>query len=182
MIVKLWFLAMRAGGDSSASWIAPAAPTTGPAPQWIWVAAPGQPLPTTRNAPAGTVWLVRWFHAPADVRTATLILAADNAATAYMDGVKVLESRDWSAPASAAVTVSEGRHVLAIEARNDRVDSPQGSVNPAGVIAKLTLAFADGSSRSIITDREWLGATEKWPEFPAAPTDANTVFSRFQSR
>lgn len=173
MLTLLVLLAANIAGNPAPHWIAPTPPAArGPAPRWIWAAEAGRPAPTTRNAPAGTVWLVRELQAPPAVRSASLALAADNAATVYLNGVKALESRDWSTPAFAEITLCLGANVVAIEARNDAVAgaNPQNSVNPAGVIARIEMTLADGSAQWLVTDSSWRGATQKWPEFPAAPT------------
>lgn len=60
---------------------------------------------------------------------------------------------------------------MTVEARNGTIASaaPQQTVNPAGVIARIAITLADGSTQWFITDDSWFGATAKWPEFPAAP-------------
>lgn len=171
MLTALVLLALTAARDPAPSWIAPTAPAAGSEPHWIWVVAENQPAPTTRSAAAGPAWFVREFDVPGDVRCATLALAADNAATAYLNGVPVLDSRDWSAPVVAPVALRAGANVLAVEARNGAIAGAdlQHSANPAGLIAKLTLALTDGTSQTLATDATWRGTIEKWPGFPAAP-------------
>lgn len=172
MLTAIVLLAITCGGDPAPRWISPTAPAPrGPEPRWVWAAAKGQPAPTSRNATPGSVWLVRKFEVPAGVRSAFLALAADNVATAYVNGAKVLDANDWSAPAFAEITLRDGANLLTVEARNGAIAGadPQKTVNPAGVIARIAMTLADGSTQGLVTDQSWCGATEKWPEFPAAP-------------
>ncbi len=156
-------------------WIAPGpAQREAPEPHWIWFAPPGRPSPTASQPPAGRVWLARSFRAPAGVRSASLALAADNAALVYLNGEAVLESSDWSAPAAAQVTVREGENLLCIAARNGELAG--GGANPAGVAASLTLTLADGSTQTLVTDGSWSAAAEPWAGFPgAAPASLGPV-------
>src|SRR6185369_14826890 len=115
MLTAIVLLAITAGVDPVPQWIAPTPPTAlGPEPRWVWVAAKDQPVPTTRNAAPGPVWLVKKFDVPAGVRSASLALAADNAASAYENGAKVLDANDWSAPAFAEITLRAGANVLVV--------------------------------------------------------------------
>ncbi|MEP0845900.1 MAG: alpha-L-rhamnosidase N-terminal domain-containing protein [Phycisphaerae bacterium] len=185
MLTLLAVFALSAADHPAPCWIAPTPPASrGPQPRWIWTASAGQPAPTTRSAAAGPVWLVRRFDVPDGVRSASLALAADNSATAYVNGVVALESREWAAPVFAEIALREGSNVVAIEARNDEIESSNGTtagvdsekvVNPAGVVARIALTFVDGSTQWFITDSSWHGATQKWPEFPNAPAKESTL-------
>ncbi|HYD02182.1 MAG TPA: family 78 glycoside hydrolase catalytic domain, partial [Phycisphaerales bacterium] len=149
-----------------AQWIAPASRPVGPEPKWIWVDRPGEAAPTVQGASAPTAWVCRQVELPAgSVRTARLSMAADNEATAYLNGEKVLATSDWSAPASVAVTLREGVNTLSIEARNSPSTggAPAGS-NPAGLVARLDM----DAGGSVVTDASWRGASERWQEFPGA--------------
>src|SRR5436190_23409137 len=142
MLTAIVLFSITAGGDSAPQWISPTPPfARGPEPHWVWAAAKDQPAPTTRNAAPGSVWMVKTFDVPTGVRSASLALAADNAATAYVNGAKVLDANDWSAPAFAEITPRAGANLLVVEARNDAVAGadPQKTVNPAGVIARIAL-------------------------------------------
>ena len=156
-------LAMLSVAISAESrWIAPTPPSApaAPEPRWVWVAAAGAPAPTAQNAPVGTIYLARSFDAAGG--TATLSLAADNEAAAFLNGERVLQTRDWSSPVFATLSLRAGSNLLVIEARN----GPGGAINPGGAIAQIT--FEKGSSAPIVTDAGWTGAAEPWPGFPAA--------------
>lgn len=166
-------LALTIVSNPAPQWIAPTPPpASGPEPQWVWTHAAGAPKPTPRSAALGTVWILHRFDAPAGVQSASLALAADNAATAYLNGSQVLHASDWSTPVFAEIAPREGPNILAIEARNDAVSGvdPANAANPAGVIARIDLTLSDGSKTFIATDGDWLAATEKWPEFPGPPS------------
>ncbi|MCC6361472.1 MAG: family 78 glycoside hydrolase catalytic domain [Phycisphaerales bacterium] len=174
MLLLMLLLVAPFTADSQPEWIAPGpAVARGPEPRWIWVGPKDGSAPTARNAAPGTVWLVRQFDAPEGIRSARLMLAADNSAAAYLNGARVLGAKDWSAPVSAKVEVLPGNNVLAIEAENGTIPGadPATAVNPAGVIARLDMTLNDGSMQWLMTDGSWHGATEKWSEFPAAPRD-----------
>jgi len=155
------FLAALACDAQPAQWIAPQAdgsPAPGPMPCWIWAVQPGEPAPTTSNAPMGTVRLVREFEVPGDElsQAARLWLAADNRAVAYLNDDEVLRSDDWSRPVSTGVQLAPGTNVLAIVAENT-----QGTgANPAGAIALVTATFKGGGEYRLITDAHWKGARE----------------------
>jgi len=180
-IVALWLVlnTMVASQNTNPAWIAPtrgAAPAAAaPAASWVWVAAPGEPAPTTAGAPVGAVWIARTFELPADAdgAAATLVLAADNHAVAWLNGVEVLRSDAWSRPSHADVQLAPGGNTLAIRAEN----GPGTGVNPAGVIALLTAPRADGATFTLATDAGWRGATAAWAGWPAAeaPESATPV-------
>lgn len=158
------------GALAQAQWIAPAPPAAqAPEPRWIWSSVPGEPIPTTSNAPRGTVWLAKEFEARG-VQAATLAVAADNAAIVYLNGAEVLRSNDWSTPSIAGVTVRDGVNFLCIEATNGPMDpiAPSPAANPAGLVGRLTLTLDDGSTRFIYTDESWFASATKWTGFPKA--------------
>jgi alpha-L-rhamnosidase len=150
-------------------WIAPAAPVpVATAPSWIWASAPGVPVPTARNAPAGTVYLARAFDCPPGT-TATLSLAADNSATAYLNGEEVLRSTAWSSLSTTDLTLRGGANLLVIEAVNDATPGipPERTINPGGLIARVAFTLPDGSITNIDSGEGWVGLPERWPGFPA---------------
>jgi alpha-L-rhamnosidase len=167
----LWLTLFAAAvGLQEPQWIAPSrGGGAGPEPRWVWAGAPGQAAPTTRGAPAGSAWFSASFEAPADAADATLFIAADNAASAYLNGDKVLECRDWASPVSARLVLRPGGNVLSIEARND--DAPAGSVNPAGLIARLQIDTRPGHREWLVTDGSWRASVARWEGFPGPAPD-----------
>ena len=122
----------------AARWIAPTTSDDGvsqPSPMWVWVARPSTLAATQAEEPIGQVYLSRSFDVPSAVRAgaAHLALAADNHAVAYLNGVEVLRSDDWSRPTRAEITLQAGQNTLAVFAENGEA----AGENPAGVIAVL---------------------------------------------
>jgi hypothetical protein len=117
---------------------------------WIWYPE-GNPA---SSAPAAT----RYFRKSVVVRSdsaltnATLLVTADNGYTAYLNGTQVSQRQDWTTVVPVVVTtqLSAGTNILAISATNS------GSApNPAGLIGKLVLNYADGTQTSIQMDGTW---------------------------
>ncbi len=130
-----------------------------PDASWVWSA------PTAPDGHAATdrAWLVAELELPRAPAAAELFLAADNHARAWLDGQRVADSDDWHAAtrADVAARLAPGRHVLAIEARNDG--------GPAGVLAWLR---ADGAVawRSGGALRAFDAEPPGWPDVaPDAP-------------
>lgn len=119
---------------------------TAPAPEhplagapWRWVAVPGEPRPTTADAPVGTVVLVAATRLDAALPAgARLWIAADNHAGAKVNGVDVGSSDDWSAPVAlpVAAALRRGENRIEILATNG---AGTGAQNPAGVLVALEL-------------------------------------------
>ncbi len=110
-------------------------------PHWIWADGP---------AGAGqTVRLRKEFSPGKRPASATLTVAADNEATVWIDGTKVLENKSWAEPSRADVTALAGgrNKVLSVQAKN--------ADGPAGVLVMLEMKYADGSSKRVISDTSW---------------------------
>lgn len=176
-LVLSWLVCGAPGLGGMAQWIAPRAETT-PAsenpPVWVWVGG-GEFAPTLTDAPVGPVWLAQTLELPAERRvvSARLLLAADNHAIAYMNGVEALRSDDWARPAYADVALRPGANTLAIRAENSA-----GVIgNPAGVVALLEARLDDGKIMRLATDGTWRGARAAWDGWPVKepPPDAAPV-------
>lgn len=160
-------------GQPTGRWIAPLdAPSTEP-PSWIWLPAAGEPA--RGDAPAGPAWFWREFDLPEPPESATLFLAADNHAIAYLNGEEVLRSDDWSSPMMAPVRPRAGRNTLAVHAINDP-GNPGG--NPAGLIASLRVSMPGGRTLSVLSDAMWSASPTGWPGFPGDPADAGLARAR----
>ena len=114
---------------------------------WIWYPE-GNP---TQSAPVATRYFRKKFNLGSSpvVTAATLLITADNSYSAYLNGVLVGSGQNYAIAIPADVTgqVLAGANVLAIAAAN------AGSVsNPAGLIGKLVLKFANGTQLSIPMD------------------------------
>ena len=120
---------------------------------WIWYPE-GNP---TVSAPVGTRYFRKTFSVRSDsaLTGATLLVTADNSYTAYLNGTQVAQGQDYTTvvPTSVTAQLQTGANLLAIAAANS------GSVsNPAGLIGKLVLTYADGSQTNIQMDATWKAA------------------------
>ncbi|HYG23902.1 MAG TPA: family 78 glycoside hydrolase catalytic domain [Verrucomicrobiae bacterium] len=114
---------------------------------WIWLhgTRPG-------DQPSGKAWFRNTFdlHQGA-VKAATFVLTADDRFQLFVNGNAVgSEHRNWKQLASRDVSshLKPGQNVLAIEAENF-------GNNPAGLIGKLAIVFANGATQTIAIDGTW---------------------------
>ncbi|MEX2188480.1 MAG: c-type cytochrome [Pirellulales bacterium] len=130
-----------------------------PVPEWIWSSPNAQP-----NESA---CFRRTFTWEGRVRSAALVAACDNELTAYVNGVKVLEHREWQSPARIDVKrhLVDGENVIAVECRND------GS-SAAGLLAQLTITGSDRKTTAISTDKSWSVAEKPAAGWLSADFDA----------
>jgi alpha-L-rhamnosidase len=116
--------------------------------QWIWYPE-GAP---EKEAPVGARYFRREFTLPAAFTSASFHVAADNACTVFINGVKLCETSDhtyaWEADPTSLLQT--GNNVCAIVARNVG-EHP----NPAGVTGLLTVTLTDGSVYTLATDSQW---------------------------
>lgn len=95
---------------------------------------------------------------------AELKVAVDNAYILFLDGRRVGEGSAWNEPQTFDLTaaLTPGRHVLAVEARNED--------GPYGLIAGLQITLKSGRTPSFLSDPTWrtsLSETSGWetPDF-----------------
>ncbi len=148
-----WVMGLLNPNDWKGSWIGldekerPPEKATG---RWIWFPE-GNPA---RSAPPGKRFFRKTFRVPggAPVVAARLRITADNHFTAYVNGVKVGANGNFKAVSEFDVTANlrVGRNALAIEAANAGPNN-----NPAGLLAELTLRFADDRTESLRADASW---------------------------
>ncbi len=120
--------------------------------QWIWEAG-GDPL---HAVPAGTETFEKEFDLEnGDVRKATVAATVDNRFQLLINGRSVMAGTDFHRVQSAEVSAAlhAGVNRLTIVATNDG-EAP----NPAGAIGKLVVHFADGRTKTVVTDASWTGA------------------------
>ncbi len=125
--------------------------------KWIWYPE-GNPAV---DAPLAARYFRAEFNLPQNktVSDARLLFSADDAAVAYLNGVKLGEAGSWKS--AKALSGLAGRlrpyaNVLAIRAENLAANVTQ---NPAGLIAMLEVRFADGSSKVVRSDSSWMTST-----------------------
>lgn len=124
--------------------------------QWIWYPE-GNPL---ADAPIGMCYFRLDFELPVGraVKGARLVFSADGAASVYLNGSAVGESKDWRLGASVgglAHVLRSGANVLAVRAENIAANV---RANPAGLIAVLEIRFDDGDVRVLRSDATWRAA------------------------
>lgn len=120
---------------------------------WIWYPE-GDPA---TSAPVATRYFRRLVVVRADspLVNATLLLTADDAYVAYINGNQAGQGQDWTIASSLDITglLTSGTNILAIAASN------LGAVpTPAGLIGQLTLNYADSQQVVLQTDASWSSA------------------------
>ena len=171
-----WKVRVWDGTGKISSWSSPATWTMGLLSptnwQGVWLGAPNNTFSLTgcswiwypegdpaSSAPVGT----RYFRKSIVVRSdsaltnAMLLLTADNSCTAYINGAQVGQGQDWITvtPAAVAAQLLPGTNILAIAAANGGT-----SPNPAGLIGKLILNYADSQQTTIQMDATWKAANQ----------------------
>jgi alpha-L-rhamnosidase len=145
-----WSMGLLSESDWQGRWIsAPERASALEKAHWIW-SAETEGL----NAPPGACLFRRRFDVKPDtaLQSAYLELCADNRFTVFVNGRKKAEGEryDFLYRVVIADVLEAGGNVIAIRAQND-AEYP----NPAGVLAELTLEYADGSVESMLSDTTW---------------------------
>jgi alpha-L-rhamnosidase len=133
---------------------------------WVW--ANGT---VTGDQPPGKVSFRKRIEIPANavVREAKFLLTADDTLQLFVNGQPAgSQHRSWKQFATRDLKnlLKPGSNLLAIEAEN-------GGNNPAGVVGRLVIAFADGQMTSVPIDSSWSSSRApgaKWNE-----TDEDTT-------
>jgi alpha-L-rhamnosidase len=118
--------------------------------KWIWYPE----ADTSGGAPVGTRFFRTEFVLPEgrQLVAAPCAVTADNSFKMFLNGRRIRNGNNFKQAVEADVKehLLPGRNVLAVEAKNEG-DAP----NPAGLIAILSLHFADGQSVNVISDETW---------------------------
>jgi hypothetical protein len=141
---------------------------------WIWY-PDGNPA---ASAPAGKRYFRETFSVDGEVKSAQLVMTADNEFTAWIDGRQVGSGDTHTRAFTFDVTpvLKQGSNLLAVEAVN-ATDHP----SPAGLIAALTIHYKDGHRQTIVTDRNWKSAEkpgESWNSAADVAGDGWTAAKR----
>lgn len=128
--------------------------------EWIWSAPPAGRL--ALDQPEGTTWFRASIAVSekAQIRSAELIITADNLYTAFLNGQFVGESvvdpNAWNRAKrfDVARLISAGHNVIAIEAVNT-------APGPAGLLARIIVEFVDGQKAELATSPSWKCATQE---------------------
>lgn len=117
-------------------------------PHWIW----SSPKPNGVQ----TVYFRRTIEAPADLKRALLIAAADDSAKVTVNGDnRGFDCENWQKPIVEDITdrlIRGGVNVIAVEAMN--------SGPAAGFLAQIVMETTAGAKTVVVSDGNWL-ATEK---------------------
>jgi hypothetical protein len=129
--------------------------------EWIWFPE-GQPA---EDAPAGFRYFRRAFDIPAgrQIARAELRAGVDDKLTAYLNGQALGSHAGWKTArqfGSLAKRLAAGENVLAIRCENNPVATGK---NPAGLLCRLEIEFADGGSLAIDSDRSWRASQAEAP-------------------
>jgi len=150
----LWTMGLLKPDDWQAKWIGldqaqGSMSTQLGAAQWIWFPE-GQPA---AGAPVGIRYFRRTVSLPTGrkIVKASAAMTADNAFELYVNGRKADRGDDFHVPVTMDLTalLRAGANTLAVAATN------VGDANPAGLIAVLTVEFAEGSPLVVSTDAQW---------------------------
>lgn len=121
--------------------------------RWIWFPE-GDPAAA---ASIGTHYFRHAFELPAnrDVQSARFLVAGDNQWTAFLNGTRLGDGASFKAASTFDVAphLRAGANLLAVSVTNAG-ETP----NPAGLVGRLEIRFADGSTFSTITDSQWKAA------------------------
>ena len=128
--------------------------------QWIWFPE-GKP---SQNAPAEKRFFRKAFTLPAGkiIKSAQLRASADDRFAARLNGEALGGAESWKTGKQfqdIARLLTDGANVLAIEAEN----KPAPTANPAGLIARMEVQFADGESMKVDSDATWSSARSEAP-------------------
>ncbi len=126
-------------------------PTERPIGDWVWTKTPSDNQ---------HLFVQTAFDAPADLTEATLWLAVDDSAQAYLNGERVYNGGGWNAVkpiTGLGKLLHRGRNVLSVEAVN--------GLGPAGLLVRLDWKTSSGAGFCVSrTDwRAYASRPEGWP-------------------
>ncbi len=132
---------------------------------WVWFEAKA-----AESAPAGKRYFRKSIVLPTDrkVKSARIVLAADNEATLVVNGQQAGRSPDWLQPTELDITKSlkPGRNQLAILAVN-ATDQP----SPAGLIGRYEVCFDSGEPEAGKIDDAWRATDQEQSGWDQADFD-----------
>ncbi len=154
-----WSMGLLTHDDWQAKWIGQGEPqnlVSLDGAEWIWLNE-GNPA---ISAPVGTRYFRRTITLPPGRKPsrATCVITVDNAFELSINGQKAAQSDNFYQPVTLDVTalLRAGDNVLAVAATNVG-DVP----NPAGLIAKLRVEFAEGDPLDVATDGRWEASADR---------------------
>ena len=126
----------------------PTPPATGkpPAPVWIW-----DQRNAATSAPLETIYLRKTITLKEALKSAPTIATCDNEFTLFVNGRRVIESKNWAIPAKFDIAkhLRPGRNVIAVQATNI-------AAGAAGFILRAKL-----DDTWLLSDDTWLATKQK---------------------
>ena len=137
--------------------------------RWIWLPG-GKPA---EDAPLGKGYFRQQFTLPVGrvVDRARLFASADDKFGVKLNGERLGGEADWQKGRQFddfATLLKPGRNVLSVIAENKPLAGPK---NPAGLIVRLEIRFADGESLILKSDAAWRCAQNAEPGWEALEFD-----------
>ncbi|BDI29491.1 hypothetical protein CCAX7_15420 [Capsulimonas corticalis] len=133
--------------------------------QWIWFDE-GDPA---RDAPAGARYFRKTIEilAGRKIKSAVVTMSADNSFALSVNGRAAGGGLAWSTPAALDISKSlkPGKNAIGVTAVND---AGTAGANPAGLIGKIEIEYADGERQTVVTDAGWTASQTAMGEFTAA--------------
>jgi hypothetical protein len=118
------------------------------ASSWIW--HPDED--GASSAAAGTKYFRRIIQVDASaLRTARILVSADNSYTLWINGKQVHKGSDWQTPDEVSIKeyLKQGENVIALSVNNSEP-------GPAGLIAAVRIENADSKAQTLCTDGSWM--------------------------
>ncbi|TWU10171.1 family 16 glycoside hydrolase [Allorhodopirellula heiligendammensis] len=111
-----------------------------PKPTWVWA-----PQSHTNQQ----VWVRQTVQLEDSIKSARLYATCDNAVKMWINGKSVGSSKEWKEPIEKEITnlLSTGPNVIAAECQNE--------TGVAAFVCKIEIRFANGKSRSIVSNQDW---------------------------
>ena len=116
-----------------------------PTVKWIW---------NSKSARTETIYARRQWTLSTPLKSSKLSITCDNGFTAFVNGQKVGSGSQWETHYEFDIKkyLHNGDNVLAVEAHNEG--------QAAGLAAKVKLVAANGVTRHIVSDNEWIVANK----------------------
>ncbi|MEA3365807.1 MAG: family 78 glycoside hydrolase catalytic domain, partial [Candidatus Hydrogenedentes bacterium] len=151
-----WTMGLLEASDWQAKWLAGRAPRPAlEGAQWIWASDED-----FMQAAPGARFFCKTFDlaSKSEIHSAKLEISVDNECAVRIGNREVTTKRGWERAEIIDVTsdVHVGSNFIGLDVTNT-TDNP----NPAGVIARLDVVFADGSSQTLVTDKSWRAGPKK---------------------
>ncbi len=138
----------------------PALAEKAPTIQWLW--------PHKNAGKAEKVYFRNEFTLPADAKSCSVTISADDWYKLSVNGEQVGIGSDWSSPSNYDLMphLKKGANVIALEVRN--------AAGAAGLALRVRTVLKNGSTQDWVSDASWVCSKEAkkgWMTAPKAPAD-----------